>query len=91
MSHSIPLGGQGRDVRSTLVEALGDRKCYFPCKKCRGYNRRRLLIKTTKKHCREYGHLEGRHEYRPLVSYSLYVFILQIVFVNVYMLNVEEK
>jgi hypothetical protein len=89
MSHNIPPGGQG-DVRSAL-EALGDRKCYFPCKICRGYNRRRLLIKTTKRHCREYGHLEGGHEYRPLVSYSLYVFILHIVFVNVYMLNVEEK
>jgi hypothetical protein len=91
MSHNIPSRGQCRDVRSTLVEALGDQKCYFLCKKCKGYNRRRLLIKTTKKHCSEYGHLEGRHEYCPLVTYSLYVFILQIVFVNVYMLNVEEK
>jgi hypothetical protein len=51
----------------------------------------RILIKTTKIHCREYGHLEGGHGYHPLVSYSLYVFILQIFFVNIYMLNVEEK
>jgi hypothetical protein len=70
---------------------LGDRKCYFPCKKCRGYNRRRLLIKKTKKHCREYEHVEGRHEYHPLVSYSLYEFYIADCFVNVYMLNVEEK
>jgi hypothetical protein len=69
------------------LEALGDRNFYLPCKTCRGYNRKRCLIKTTKTHCREYGHLEGS----SLVSYSLYVFILQIVFVNVYMLNVEEK
>jgi hypothetical protein len=62
-------------MRSTL-EALGDRKCYFPHKKCKGYNRRRLLIKKTKKHYTEYGHLEGENEYRPLVSYSLYVFVL---------------
>ena len=91
MSHNIPLGGKGWDFRSALVEALSDWRCYFPFKKCRGYNRRRLLIKTTKKHCREYGHLEGGHAYHSLVSYSLYVFILQIVFVKVYMLNVEEK
>ena len=78
MSHSIPLGGQGRDVRSTLVEALGDRKCYFPCKKFKGHNRMRLLIKKTKKHCSEYVHLKGGHGYHPLVSYSLYVFILNI-------------
>ena len=40
---------------------------------------------------RLYGHAESEHEYHPLVSYSLYVFLLQIVFVKVYMLNVEEK
>lgn len=34
--------------------------------------------------------LKGGNAYRPLVSYSLYVFIL-IVFVNISMLNVEEK
>jgi hypothetical protein len=83
MSHNIPPRGKG-DVRSAL-EALGDQNFYCPCKTCRGYNRKRLLIKTTKTHCREYGHLEGH----PLVSYSLYVFILQIAFVNVYMLNDE--
>jgi hypothetical protein len=89
MSHNIPQGGQ-EDIRSAL-EALGDWKCYCPCKICRGYNRRRILIKTTKRNYREYGHLEGGPEYRPLVSYSIYFFILYIVFVNVYMLNVEEK
>jgi len=89
MLHNITPGGQGRELRSTLVEALGDRNCYFPCKKCRGYNRRRLIINTTKKHYREYRHLEGRHEYRPLVSYSLCVFVLKIVCVNDYMFNVE--
>ena len=76
MTHNIPPGGQGQDLRFALVEALSDRKCYFRCKKCRSYNRRRSLIKTIKKHCSEYGHLEEEHEYRPLVSYSLYVFIL---------------
>ena len=28
MSHNIPRGEQGRDLGSTLVEALGDKKCY---------------------------------------------------------------
>jgi hypothetical protein len=60
MSHNIPPGGQGRDLRSTLVETFGDQKCYYACKKYRGYDKRRILIKTTKKHCSEYGHLEGR-------------------------------
>jgi hypothetical protein len=28
---------------------------------------KRLLITTTKRHCREKGHAEGGYEYRPLV------------------------
>jgi hypothetical protein len=50
------------------LEAKGDRKCYFPCNQCRGFNRRRLLITTTERHCRQFGHIEGGYEYRPLVS-----------------------
>ena len=46
------------------VERRGDGKCYCPCSQCT----RRLLIKTTKRHCREHGHVEGGHEYHPLVS-----------------------
>ena len=52
----------------------GDGKCYFPCKIFKGLNRRRLLIKTVKRHCRETGHIEGGHDYHPLVSCSLYHF-----------------
>ena len=70
MSHSIPQGlGQG-DVGSTLG-ASKDRKCYFPCKKCKGLKIRRILIITAKRHCRTYGHVEDEHDYHPLVSYSL--------------------
>jgi hypothetical protein len=53
-------------LRVTL-EARGDGKCCCPCYDCRGLQRRRLLITTTKRHFREKGHAEGGYEYRPLV------------------------
>jgi len=74
MSENIPQGGQG-DVGSALGDSK-DRKCYWPCKKFKGLKIRRLLITKTIKHCRYYGHAEGGHEYHPLVSYSLDVFVL---------------
>jgi hypothetical protein len=81
MSHNIPQGVQG-DVGSTS-RASKDQNCYFPCKRWKGLKIRRLQITTTKRHCRDYGHTKGMREYHPLVSYSLYVLILHIVFVNV--------
>ena len=48
-----------------------DGKCYFPCTQCRGFKRRRILISTTPKHCREHGHAEGGNEYRPFVGLAL--------------------
>ena len=61
--------------RETL-HARGDGKCYCPCNDCRGLQRRRLLITTAEKHCREKGHAEGGYEYRPLVRrYSIYYMI----------------
>ena len=74
----------------TLKER-GDRKCYFSYNRCRGFKRRRNLITIDKGHCRENGQVEGGHEYSPMVSYSLYVFIILIVFVNICMLIVEQK
>ena len=62
---------QNRQLLARLwegVERRGDGKCYCPCSQCRGFNTRRLLIKTAKRHCREHGHVEGGHEYHPLVS-----------------------
>ena len=49
----------------------GDGKHYCPCIQCRGFNRRRILITTATKHCREHGHAEGGNEYRPFVSLAL--------------------
>ena len=60
-------------LRSNL-KRKGDEKCYCPCKICKGLNRRRLLIKTVKRPCRENGHIEKGHDYHPLVSCSLYHF-----------------
>lgn len=59
MSHNIPQGGQG-DVGSVLG-ASKDQKCYLPCKRWKVLKIRRLLIKTTKIHCRDYGHIGGGH------------------------------
>ena len=61
----------------------GDGKFYCPCSQCRGFKRRRINIAIAKRHCREYGHAEGGHEYRPFGKFFIiYVFIL-IIFVNV--------
>ena len=46
-------------------------KCYCPCTQCRGFKRRRILITTTTKHCKEHGHAEGGKEYRPFVGLTL--------------------
>ena len=53
---------QNRQLLARLwdgVDRRGDGKCYCPCSRCRGFNKRRLLITTAKKHCREHGHVEG--------------------------------
>lgn len=68
---------QNRETIARLWSNLkrkGDGKCYFSCNICKGLNRRRLLIKIVKRHCRENGHIEGGHDYHPLVSHSLYHF-----------------
>ena len=93
MSHNItPDENQATLARLfATLEAKGDGKCYCPWNRCKGFKRRRLLIRITEKHCRENGHVEGGHEYHPMVSYSLNVFIILIVFANVSMLTIEEK
>ena len=48
-----------------------DGKYYCPCTQCRGFQRRRILISTTTKHCREHGHIEGGNEYHPFVGLAL--------------------
>lgn len=74
MSHEISKGDKGY-VGSTSG-AFEDRRCYFPCRNCKGLRPRRIIIKFVKNHYRDYGHIEGGQEYHPLVSYSLYVFVL---------------
>ena len=49
----------------------GDGKCYCPCTQCRGFKRRRILISTTTKHCKEHGHAEGGKEHHPFVGLAL--------------------
>jgi len=84
MSHKIPQGEQ-EYMQGSTSRASEDRKFYFPCRNYKGLRPRRILIKLAKKHCRDYGHTKGRHEYHPFVSYLLYVFVLYIIFVNIYM------
>ena len=71
--------------------ALKYAMCYCSYKICKGSKRRRLIITKIVKHCRLYGLIEGRDEYHQLVSFSLYVFLFYIVFVDAYILNVEYK
>ena len=48
-----------------------DGKFYCPCTQCRGFKRRRILISTTTKHCREHGHAKGGNQYCPFVGLAL--------------------
>jgi hypothetical protein len=53
----------------------GDGKCYFPCKKCCTRCPERVLIATTTKHCRKYGHMDGgSNEYHPMVCIFIICF-----------------
>jgi hypothetical protein len=55
----------------------GDDKCYFPCKNYFTRHPERVLIETTKKHCRKYGHMdEGSNEYHPMVISYIYIHYL---------------
>ena len=67
---------QNRELLARLWDGLkrkGDGKCYCLCSQCMGFKRKRINITTFKRHCREYGHAEGGHDYRPFVIFSLYV------------------
>ena len=51
----------------------GDGKCYCPWKNCLMRRLVRILIATSTKHYRKYGHMdEGLNEYRPMVIISIY-------------------
>lgn len=68
---------QTREIIARLesnFKRKGDGKYYCLYKYCKGLNQRILLIKTTKFHCWKNGHIEGGHDYHPLVSCSLYQF-----------------
>jgi hypothetical protein len=65
-------------LKATL-EAKGNVKLECPCNKCRGFNRRRLVFNTVKTHCWRYGHIEGGFSYRPMVSYSILLYIVLFV------------
>ena len=53
----------------------GDGKVYFPCKKFCLRSNVRVLITTTTKNYRKYGHIDGgSNDYRPMVINYLYSF-----------------
>ena len=55
-----------------VTKRRADGKCYYPCTQCRGFKRRRILISTATKHCKEHGHAGGGgNEYRPFVGLAL--------------------
>ena len=65
---------QNRKFLARLWDGLkrkGDGKFYCPCSQRKRFKRRRINITRTRKRCREHGHAEGGHEYRPFVSFAL--------------------
>ena len=69
---------ENRQLHAILWDGLkrkGDGKCYCPCSQCRGFKRRRIRIKTARKHCREHGHAEGGYEYRPFVGLAFQILL----------------
>ena len=72
MSNRLNIPDPNEDNRQLLARLWdaarrrGDGKCYYPCTQCGGFKRRRILISTATKHCREHGHTEEGNEYRPL-------------------------
>ena len=91
MSQNVVRGGE-----KSKAGEKGDGRCYFPCKKCCLRHPIRILIATTTKHCRKYGHNDGgSNEYRPMViSYILIIifyfvnFIQNYIYMYIYCLNV---
>jgi hypothetical protein len=76
MSQNVVRGGE-----KSKVGEKGDVICYFPCKKCCLRRPVRILIATATKHCRKYGHIDGRsNEYHPMVI--SYIFIIFFYLVN---------
>jgi hypothetical protein len=76
MSQNVVRGGE-----KSKAGEKGDGRCYFPCKTFCLRCPVRILIATTTKHCRKYGHIDGEsNEYRPMVI--SYIFIIFFYFVN---------
>ena len=76
MSQNVVRGGE-----KSKAGEKGDGRCYFPCKKCCLKHPVRILIATTTKNCRKYGHIDGRlNECRTMVI--SYIFIIFFYFVN---------
>jgi hypothetical protein len=76
MSQNVVRGGE-----KSKAGEKGDGRCYFPCKKCCLRCPVRILIATTTKNCRKYGHIDGgSNEYHPMVI--RYIFIIFFYFVN---------
>ena len=76
MSHNVVRGG-----KKSKEGEKGDGRCYCPCKKCCLIRPVRILIATTTKHCRKYGHIDDRsNEYHPMVIN--YIFITYFCIVN---------
>ena len=60
MSNRLNILDPNEDNRQLLArlwdvaKRRGDGKCYCSCTQCMGFKRRRILISTTTKHCREH-------------------------------------
>jgi hypothetical protein len=78
MSQNVVRGGE-----KSKASEKGNVRCYFPCKKCCLRRPIRILIATATKHCRKYGHIDGRsNEYCTMVI--SYIFIIFFLFCQFY-------
>ena len=77
MSNRLNISDPNEDNRQLLArlwdaaKQRGDGKFYCLRTQCMGFKRRRILISTATKHCREHGHTEGGNKYRLFVGLAL--------------------
>ena len=57
---SNPGNANDQNQAFNFEYVIDDGKWYFPCTQFIGMKIRRVVRETTRKHCYQYGHLEGR-------------------------------
>ena len=86
-AHDIPLlEKEYKPLYEDATKRRGDGKCYCPCNQCRGFKRRRILITTTRKHCREHGHTEGEHEHCSIIMFCIFFALVNVCIILIFLI-----